>query len=513
MSKHGGLDHIQSRRNCLTMSLSMFIAAATIFLLVSFDPSFSTDQQTQIFYLLILLAIAFLPHICIRWLKRSAVDCSFWLHPPVVISYWTLFQITIPGAVSFFYPDSLIELNEAVGVNYNYATLGMGLVLLGLICLWVGYAAGLRILHPIERMRHSVSSTPKQSRVALLYILAFIVSILQILVTGIGYTKDSSELGSFVAFDQWIGYIASYRYLILVIVSIQVLRGNWPKKWLAILIMIEIVFVATSGFVGVLLKTGIIVVAAAFYAGVNVRRYANYVVIFGLVMILLVPVSETIRARFNAGEFDGRSVVEVSNVALQALQSTWGTDVAASWDVVVNKVLGRQAVIAHTPGLIMLRTPSLVPYQGIGQLLAVPAYIVPRALWPDKPVLSQGIWFSTTYMNMPLSTRSSSAMTIFGQGYILAGWMGTATALFALGFLLAFIFQNTAGVGAFALYLALVPTIIQVEAEVTVMMVTLCQVLILNWLAYWFLLKHSSKRLDGSAIKPPAPAMRPHVPR
>ena len=98
-----------------------------------------------------------------------------------------------------------------------------------------------------------------------------------------------------------------------------------------------------------------------------------------------------------------------------------------------DKFFGRQAEVASAPGLVVMLTPAVVPYEGLERFLALPASLIPRAFWPDKPTLSRGVWFSSTFRGLEEDTTSYSAMTIFSEGYLFYGWTGTVLAMLIAG--------------------------------------------------------------------------------
>jgi hypothetical protein len=126
----------------------------------------------------------------------------------------------------------------------------------------------------------------------------------------------------------------------------------------------------------------------------------------------------------------------------------------------------------------------------------IPIYIIPRFLWPDKPILSRGIWFSITYINMPATTNSSSAMTIFGEPYIYAGPGATIAAMLAFGLLLAFLYHNTLNVGLMTVYISLIPTFIDVDSQFSTQFIGIIQAFFVYTLIYLIVVLASTPRFS-----------------
>jgi hypothetical protein len=197
-----------------------------------------------------------------------------------------------------------------------------------------------------------------------------------------------------------------------------------------------------------------------------------------------VPVATNIRYRVDNKLYDQGDFSSNIETTVQVIVATSNIGLGDTTKLIVDRILSRQALIAYTPGIIMQRTPSYFPYQGIGQLLLFPAYIIPRGLWPGKPLLSRGNWFSINYLNQPDTTSASAAITIFGDGYIYSGWLGTILACFILGFLAAFLYRNLATTGLVPIFIILLIKVIDVEGQFAGIFVSTVQSSVIYILAY-----------------------------
>jgi hypothetical protein len=87
-----------------------------------------------------------------------------------------------------------------------------------------------------------------------------------------------------------------------------------------------------------------------------------------------------------------------------------------------------------SPAIIMQRTPGQIPYSDPGQLAISPVIdLVPRILWPGKPVLSVGYQMSQEYYQLPPQVYTSSAITPEGDLYRHGGWVVLIAGMFLLG--------------------------------------------------------------------------------
>lgn len=86
--------------------------------------------------------------------------------------------------------------------------------------------------------------------------------------------------------------------------------------------------------------------------------------------------------------------------------------------------------------LIVRDTPDVYARGDPTLYMLIPALVlVPRAFWPDKPVLDTGGQFARTYWQIPPSIRTANPTTQVGDLYRTFGLLGVALGLFGLGML------------------------------------------------------------------------------
>jgi hypothetical protein len=86
------------------------------------------------------------------------------------------------------------------------------------------------------------------------------------------------------------------------------------------------------------------------------------------------------------------------------------------------------------PAIIIQRTPGQIPYSDPVQLITGPlSALIPRALWPGKPILATGYQFGQEYFEVPATVYSSTTITPIGDLYRYGGWLPVLIGMFALG--------------------------------------------------------------------------------
>jgi TM2 domain-containing membrane protein YozV len=268
----------------------------------------------------------------------------------------------------------------------------------------------------------------------------------------------------------------------------HVIQRRSGYLWLGITLTVELVLGISSGFLMPVILPCVLCVTVAAALDRLRGRHVALIAAAGIVVSTFVPVIAAVRQ-------DRMGVIGTSDLArvedaLVAPVKYWLAGVSAG-DGAYNKFFGRQTEVAGAPGLVVLLTPAIVPFEGLDRFLALPAGLIPRAFWPDKPTLSRGVWFSSTFRGLKQDTTSYSAMTIFSEGYLFYGWTGTVLAMLIVGAMLAVIHRRLDNPRLVPVYLALVPTILQIEPEFSSYLTTLVQRSVVFLLAF-VLLAHTT---------------------
>jgi hypothetical protein len=132
--------------------------------------------------------------------------------------------------------------------------------------------------------------------------------------------------------------------------------------------------------------------------------------------------------------------------------TTWGKVVqSAETNSILSPGLSTWDLLSEQYGSLMMRmfeAPSATGFivgevtrsgLQLGDSLRTLEYaFIPRIIWPQKPIVSRGAWF-TTYIGMaprPQEATSSTGMTAFGEWYWNFGIPGEIAGMFLIGILL-----------------------------------------------------------------------------
>jgi len=165
------------------------------------------------------------------------------------------------------------------------------------------------------------------------------------------------------------------------------------------------------------------------------RRLSNKIVLSGflLVIMFLVPIANysyyfsRIEGSVGQREAYWLAISEIKEMPLQETIEYGKGQIVARFDYLSD-------IIA-----IQAKHPKIWPfYQGETIWNEMKLGMVPRAFWPEKPIITISTWFSEVYLDAPWS---AAAMHPFGELYMNFGYIGVFTGMVMIGFLLRLLWE------------------------------------------------------------------------
>jgi hypothetical protein len=269
-----------------------------------------------------------------------------------------------------------------------------------------------------------------------LYVVATAARVASAATTGrIGYVGDAaSAVSTATGYGQALAALGLLAPLAVMAAALRAYREQAPgaRLSLAVLFLAEIVYGAVSGNKSVFV---IAVLAVVIPAGAAGRWLPKTAVIAGIALFLALVIPFT--ASYRAAARQGPVTLSASQAAAQApgilRRDVTGTSMITAIPGSVSYLLQRIQEI-DGPAVIMARTPSQIPYANPAQLVtALLTSLVPRALWPGKPVLDTGYQFSQQYYGLPAGVYTSASVTPWGDLYRHGGWVPVIAGMFLLG--------------------------------------------------------------------------------
>ena len=440
---------------------TVFVAAGSFLLLVALRGdglSFGTTKPLPL-YCLGLLFIA-----ALAWweaTRRRTGVLPTWTSPPALVAGWTLGWIYLPALAAFLDHDLLDDFTQAQG-GEAVILAGLPLACGALAVLSLSYHLTTRVLGPRTSATEVAERYAPLQRVLGLYLLSTLARGVRLQTLGLAFGADRAGWGSLQSIDQWVGYVEDLRFLALALLVAHVIRTRSGYLWFALPIVVEVVLGATSGFIKPLIWPVVLCVATA--AAFDRLRARHVLVVAATALVASTFVSVVAAIREDRMGLIGTSASDGLANAFAAPGRYWLNGVT-SGDGAYDKFFGRQGEVASAVGLVRTLTPAIVPFEGVEKFLIIPAALIPRAVWPDKPTLSRGIWFSVTFRGLDEETTSASAMTIFSEGYLFYGWTGLVLSMLIVGAVLAVLRRSLDTPRLALAYLALLPTILEIEPE------------------------------------------------
>jgi hypothetical protein len=284
-----------------------------------------------------------------------------------------------------------------------------------------------------------------------------------------GYVGDVSSAESTASsYGQILSLLSLCAPLAVAAAALQTYRERRPgaRITLAVLFLAEIAFGAAAGG-----KQDFIITVLAVVIPISAARYRlpKLAVITGIVIFLMVviPFNRAYRSVARGGTAI-LTPIQAIHEAPGILRRTVTGDSLEAVPGSVTYLLQRIREI-DSPAIIVQRTPGQIAFSSSVQLVEAPlAEIVPRAVWPGKPIVATGYEFSQQYYGLPSTAYTSSAITPVGDLYRHGGWVPVIAGMFLLGCLVRLLDESLdVRVNPHAVFLVLLffPTLVKSEDD------------------------------------------------
>ena len=409
--------------------------------------------------------------------QRSTVP----LFALVSLMYWISFGLPL-----------FWEQPHILGSNLTQSILGPDAVteallmaLLGVIVLWAGMSLGIGRRFALTRqpsLRHDLAGR--------VYLWALVIGGLVLRIN-----EDA---------PWWLGpggrqLIVLLQYTVPLVAFIilfrEWLRGRafrLDRVLLLSFVGIYLVVGAASGWLSEVLQT--LVISAFVY--ISERKRIPLVPVAILVaMVLFLQVGKgDFRAKYWYGENNQASLDERAWFWVNASFDKWGQvlDAGNQDDVtlLVQQTLGRFSLLSQAAQVWQF-TPSIVPFQE-GQLYSYMLItLVPRFLWPDKPIVNDANRFYQVAYGITREEnldQVSIAVGVLAESYIGFGWYGVIGIMLLLGIFFDFFSESFLRYGTSLLFgaigLVLAVQFIHIEAQMAQYLGNVVQLVVVTVLVF-----------------------------
>ena len=361
---------------------------------------------------------------------------SFKFGPWILVWYGLAFGL---ATVTWSQPQSSTPAQVAVSSVLR----ALWLVAVAMTCWIVGYAVGpgYPIRHLADRViasmgRHLSDRVRSPFTPWVLYTIGLAARIASTVTTGrFGYVGDaSSAVSSATGYGQYLSDLSLFAPLGVCTAALRVYRDRMPgaRATLTVLFLSELVFGAAAGGKGSFIVTILAVMIPMSVARHRLPRAVVLICVF-VFLAIVIPYNQAYRNAARSGSAT-LSVSQAINAAPGILQQTLtGQNPITMLPSSVIYLTQRIREI-DSPAIVMQRTPGQIAYSSPAQLIEAPLLdMVPRAVWPGKPILATGYQFSQQYYGLPASLYTASAITPVGDLYRHGGWIPVIAGMFLLG--------------------------------------------------------------------------------
>lgn len=148
------------------------------------------------------------------------------------------------------------------------------------------------------------------------------------------------------------------------------------------------------------------------YAAVRRRLPTRLLLVGGLVfLVFVIPFVSAYRAVVR-----GQSVTLGAQEAFAAAPDIAAASASESSLLASGQYLSLRLREIDNVAIIVQKTPNSVPYRPLSEFALAPVIgVIPRAIWPSKPIIATGYQFSQQYYNLPSTMYTSTAVTPQGD--------------------------------------------------------------------------------------------------
>ena len=349
-------------------------------------------------------------------------------------------------------------------------------------CVVPGHAARALAARTVGRA-HSRFTGQVRSLAApwILFAVGIAASLTSSAVTGrFGYLAGASSVSTVSGFAGLLGALSLCAPLGIAAAALQVFREGLSRArvTLTVLLLAEVAFGAAAGGK----QSYVIAVLAIMIPFSAARRRLPKVMVAVVLLIFLVVVIPFNSAYRQASHRGSLSPGQVLSVAPGIFQQTVAGNVASVFPESLGYLAQRIREIDN-PAIILQRTPGQIRFLSPLRLIEDPLVgMVPRALWPGKPIRAAGLQFSREFYELPPTT--SSADTTIGGLYWYGGWIPVVAGMFVLGCgvrVLDDVLDVRANPRGIFLVLLLFPTLVKGEDDWQTILASLLPVIVV-WL-------------------------------
>ena len=324
-----------------------------------------------------------------------------------------LVTVALLGLTSLFWLGT--PVGPGPGLAQDDIAAALRVVALGLGC----FVVGVSLIGRATPRRHlEFDSTRLASAPALLmaYSTAATAIAASLAVGLYGYISQAQTSGEGFDRSGIVTVIAAVSSLVVLATALTYFMSGRSqlKRLLAAIAVVQVALGLVAGFKGQTLEP-VIFILLAYIATRRRVPWAAIGAVTAASLVILLPVNLLYR---DAVSFQAERPAAGLQQALSIVVGPDDSRLATGSTFNIFNYISERFRQIDSIALVMVHTPLSYPYQHGERYLQVPALItVPRFLWPEKPVLTEGHDFAQRYWQVGPRTQTSIGLTHIGDLY------------------------------------------------------------------------------------------------
>lgn len=364
-------------------------------------------------------------------MRRDDLGLARWkIGPWTILWYGIVFGIT---TVTVITPQTGV----AAEITLSSDLRALWLVAVGMTALAFGYLTGpsKNILKLAQRGINAVCtrfSSEVRSPLApwILYAIGTSAGIFTAATTGkFGYVGTGSAINS-SSYGGIVGSLTLCTPFGIAAAALRTFRERQPGTSITLIVLLLGDF-AVGGISGGKQSFVVGALAATIPFSVARRRLpkAATTAIIGVFLMVVIPFNQAYRDAANQNSLTTSQAASIAPGILR--QTLSGSSLATALPHSIDYMAQRIREIDNV-AIIMQRTPDQIAFRNPIELIVEPlAGVVPRALWPGKPIPLTGIQVTQEFYES--APDSSSSDTLIGGFYWYGGWLPVLAGMFLIG--------------------------------------------------------------------------------
>ncbi len=269
--------------------------------------------------------------------------------------------------------------------------------------------------------------------------VSIVARVVEIALGHYAYLGDASQVvaGS-TPYAQPLSLLGECGLSALLIAAVDLVRHEDGRRWLVFiaLLSVEVSFAVVSGMKGIFVTT-IGGVCITFAIGRGRMPTGSIVAGIAVLIFVIMPYNASYRslARGQGWALTPRDAVAMAPTVLNDTlsgENTAGAEGGAE-ESRLGYLTSRTRAI-DSLAIVVQMTPDAVPYRHVDEILLAPVLsIIPRAVWPDKPIATTGYDFGQQYMSQNSAIYSASAISPLADLYRYGGLIAVLVGMGLLG--------------------------------------------------------------------------------